>query len=374
MAVRKPTGALAQWGATTRPRSRLLGSVEQHLLTRPDEWRDYSVLHAGEIAKKDWCPRSSFLRLRHVDAGGSWTRPMNSFQLDNIFDEGHSIHDKWQGRLWDMGVLWGLFVCTVCGHQKEELAPEFCKPCGARRESLRYREVHLSDPEYRLVGHGDGEIWDDQGRVLLEIKSIGVGTIRSEAPRLLAEYTREVAGPKPKKILDMEALWRDLHYPFPSHLRQGWLYLWMRKLRTDLEPIDQIVFVYENKAIQAVKEYSVELDMEGVEAILDDCQSVIWALENDREPGCRNGRQAKACANCKVAEEEISGAARKGNAGRAPRPEREPVATTAAPSVGRTRIARRPDRSRGSGPDVDLGSVHSVGRLLGGSAGNGRRR
>jgi hypothetical protein len=49
---------------------------------------------------------------------------------------------------------------------------------------------------------------------------------------------------------------------------------------------DEIVFIYELKANQDYKEFSVKYDSEYVSAIFDHALDVVWAVDNDRPPAC----------------------------------------------------------------------------------------
>ena len=37
--------------------------------------------------------------------------------MENVFAEGHAIHAKYQTWLWEMGVLFGDWLCLDCGHR-----------------------------------------------------------------------------------------------------------------------------------------------------------------------------------------------------------------------------------------------------------------
>ena len=69
-------------------------------------------------------------------------------------------------------------------------------------------------------------------------------TLAFEAPRL---YQRYLDGQS------AEDIWFEINRPFPSHMRQGQLYLWMAW------PVyERIVFLYEFKPTQQAKEFVVE--------------------------------------------------------------------------------------------------------------------
>lgn len=384
-AARKAGGMLGRFAETKKTNQRLLPTVKQHLLSLPQGLdRSHHMLHVSELAKSDWCCRAAYLRIKAVRAGKPFVEETPSFQLDNVYSEGDRIHEKWQTWFWDMGVLWGLYSCTVCRTFWEDTAPKACagKKCRAPREALRYREVLLNDEGNLIVGHADGEIRDGGDPVLLEVKSIGAGTVRIEAPKMFAEYTRKWVDDDgvARSYLDHEALWRDLRRPFPAHLRQGVIYLYLRQLATQewgWPEMKKIVFIYEYKPTQAVKEFSIGPDDEWITEVLENCKDVVYALDNDEPPACKGGR--RLCKKCKSFDDkdhddsEPTVEARRGNGARKST-RRTSVAEDAEQAKRRTRVARRPDRSGRQRADEPARPANSLGGLLRGTASNGSNR
>lgn len=265
---------------TAKYETRILGAIQRHLLIRPADERDATVIHPSEMAKADWCPRATFFRLVEAPAKENGDGP--SFTLENIWAEGHDIHGKWQTWLWEMGLLRGVFHCNACSTDFEATAPELCRLCKAPRACLAYREVPLSSAKYRLGGHADGDIADDEDEALcplLEVKSIGVGTLRFESPKLLAKYTRKAFDDDgdERSLVDFETLWRDIRRPFPSHLRQCNLYMLMSGRKT-------MVVIYENKWNQQVKEFRIKYQPSIIRELLDACLDIQYGLESGRPP------------------------------------------------------------------------------------------
>jgi hypothetical protein len=238
------------------------------------------------MAKTGWCPRSTYFRILACrEAGDPFLKPAESVgvQLLNIFDEGHYIHDKWQKRLRDMGRLWGNWVCQVCDHRfKDQLYPGICSYCD--QEILIYREVPLRAEQYLISGHADGAIPDINS--LIEIKSVGTGTVRIEAPEI---FSKNSEGQK----IDLTGLWKDIEEPFPAHIRQGQLYLALCNLMG--LPFDQIVFLYEAKFNQGAKEFAVKYDPAIGNALLAQAEEIVKALDlKGPIPKCPTG----TCKDC----------------------------------------------------------------------------
>ena len=78
-----------------------------------DAGRDPTVIHPSEMAKDDWCPRATYLRI----ISGKWPPVKEKFDFvrENIFAAGNDIHTKWQDRIIDAGFpVWGDWKCRTC--------------------------------------------------------------------------------------------------------------------------------------------------------------------------------------------------------------------------------------------------------------------
>jgi hypothetical protein len=249
--------------------TRLFGDVERHLMRRPESTRRTDVLHPSEIIKNDWCHRYAFYLLN----GGKKQQEKPSLRLQNIFDEGHAIHAKWQNRFYEMGNLYGKFKCVYCKHENFGLSPKRCEKCDF--DNLEYDEVSLKDDSLRISGHTDGWIKGIGQDCLIEIKSIGAGTLRFEAPDLLMDAGNDVT-----------KAWKNIRRPFRGHLLQGQMYLELAKRMYGDEAPDEIVFIYELKADQSYKEFTIKANYEVVERVFNAAQKVLDAVDADSIPDC----------------------------------------------------------------------------------------
>lgn len=265
--------------------TRLLGDVERYLLKRPKGDRRTDVLHPSEIIKRDWCRRASFYLLK----GYPKIAPNPTLRMQVIFDEGHAIHAKWQSWFQDMGVLHGKFKCLSCKQMTWGTSPETCEACG-RKDLLEYAEVTLIDEELRIAGHTDGWIKGIGDDCLIEIKSIGPGTIRHAAPGIMAEAEG-----------DLGKAWGRITRPFPEHILQGQVYLeLMRRMGNE---VNEIVFLYELKMDQSFKEFKVKRDYELVAHVFEGAKKVVEAVEADVAPPCNNNLGGN-CPQCSPYKEE----------------------------------------------------------------------
>lgn len=266
--------------AKSKP-TRLLGDIERHLLQRPVGDRSTTVLHPSEMIKKDFCRRGSFFLL----SGHTKIAEKPQLRLQSIFDEGHTIHAKWQRWFQEMGVLHGKFQCSACDEITWGTSPEACEHCGAPWYKLTYDEVTLHDDALRIKGHTDGWIKGIGDDTLIEIKSVGPGTIRAEAPGLFMDANG-----------DFMKAWSSVRRPFSTHIMQGQMYLELMKRMGN--PVNEITFLYELKADQSYKEFSVKADFEIVRHVFDNAQKIVDAVEAGVAPECNNnpGGTCKQCA------------------------------------------------------------------------------
>jgi CRISPR/Cas system-associated exonuclease Cas4 (RecB family) len=263
-------------------KTRLVGDVERHLLARPLGDRATDVLHPSEIIKRNWCRRASYFLLK----GYPKIQERPNLRLQSIFDEGHAIHAKWQNWFYEMGNLHGKFKCLACGQITWGTSPSNCEHCDHTR--LEYAEVTLFDDALRIKGHTDGWIKGIGDDCLIEIKSIGPGTIRNEDPGLFLDSS------------DFMAAWKNVRRPFNSHLLQGQMYLELMK-RMGHE-VNEIVFLYELKADQDYKEFSIRADYELVRHIFENAEKVVKAVESNQVPVCNNN-VGGTCPQCTGYEE-----------------------------------------------------------------------
>ena len=249
------------------------------------------MLHPSEISHGDWCPRASYHRL----AGHTPVKetPSTHWQMQMIFDEGKEIHRKWQNRIWDLGRLKGQWYCWACGGSWWGTSPKKCKHCGAARPFLRYDEVPLTCDSLQMAGQADGL---DREEAVIEIKSVGVNTLRFEAPQLLKQHTYKFnVNGRNREFIDYDAVWQSIRVPFPSHIRQAHLYSFMGAPETE-------IFLYECKWNQRVKEMVVKYREERIADRLDWCRQIVHGLKDGTIPDC----PFDGCSDCQRYERSSS--------------------------------------------------------------------
>ena len=275
------------------PNEVILPPLRAHVVgefNRPNPDRGKHI-HVSELSRDDWCARRAWLRLSGEESDPV---PPLTWSTSNVFQEGSYIQRKYEDWFWEMGVLWGQFMCMDCGHRFFALSPESCEICDGR---LQYKEVPFTADEYMISGHIDMALILESGPVLVEVKSVGLGTIRIEAPWLYSGYSQGV------RTLDQ--LWGGVNRPFPTHRKQGGLYIVLAPSRVrGLEDATTIQFLYEFKANQEVKEFGLSAEKAEAEVshLLEEAKMVVDALRNDLEvkhPEWANP-EGKVCMACSM--------------------------------------------------------------------------
>jgi hypothetical protein len=268
----------------------VLPAMERHVMRKMGEAvspHSHDYMHPSDMSKPNWCGRHDFYRMTGVPPEKT-SQANPSFRMNNVFAEGHTIHDKYQDWLWEMGVLWGRFFCRACEKDFMALSPKACVWC--KSERLSYREVPLRRGGLMLIeGHADGAVHGlDDWNGLIEIKSIGIQTLRFEAPRLYNLYTDEG--------MTLEDIWWRINRPFASHIKQGMLYLWLAWPR-----YEEICFIYESKFNQATKEFVVSYNPSVIAPQLETAREVSQCVRTgfipDR-PVWAEDAQVKTCRSC----------------------------------------------------------------------------
>lgn len=286
MAEKKKTSQLSKFLETKKRETKIIGALERHLMSREPEHRPQDVLHPSDLVKKEWCALHAY----HALLGNYVaTSEKPNLRLQSIFDEGHAIHAKWQNWLAEMDVLYGRWECNKCGHITGNTSAPACV-LHWNDTTWTYKEVNLVSKKHRIFGHTDGWVKNLGEDALIEIKSIGTGTIRFEQPSLLAEADG-----------NLDVAWRNIRQPFYTHRLQGQIYLHLTHLMVEeglLESApDEIVFIYELKSNQDYKEFVVKYDPELVLPLFDKALDVAWAVDNNMPPAC-NIDPVNGCKRC----------------------------------------------------------------------------
>jgi len=269
MKAQKPqqvTGALKAFVDVSRKKTRVLGSLERHLIAKPrDLSRRTDVLHPSDMVKKEWCHRASYY---HLMGKAPVANRSMTLRTASVFAEGHAIHAKWQRWFQDMGTLYGKWYCIECGEM-------FFGGSDCHDGPLEYREVPLFYEPLRIYGHSDGILVNLGEPLMLEIKSIGAGTIRWEDPSLFMEHNG-----------DLDKAFAAIKAPFESHINQVQIYMKLAELlNLDVVP-QEAVLIYENKASQEPKEFVIPKSDFSVAPLFEAAAKIVEAVKNQTPPPC----------------------------------------------------------------------------------------
>lgn len=283
-----PNGALKKFLDAGKSTTRVIGKVERHVLSRPlDTSRPMDWLHPSAMVSKYWCHRTSYFNLLGLRA-----KPEDrSFKRELVFAQGHAIHDTWQSWFKEMGKLYGKWECAKCGFREWSTSPRKCLKCG--EDAMRYREVPLRNEKLRITGHADGWLKGFGDDLILEIKSVGVGTLLwLDRPGFME------AGQ------DFEKYWKNLRTPFESHISQVQLYMKLIEL-SDMDWVapQEAVVIYEAKPTQEVKEFIIKKDDWGIGHLIDAASMIVSCVESGTPPECNIGG-ARGCRQCQEFDNE----------------------------------------------------------------------
>lgn len=263
-------------GSTFRDPDKLISGVARHLMREEETDRRSDCIHPSEASHEGWCPRSTYYRIAGAQAEPIPRKMTFEIQLET----GSDAHKKWQGWFREMGILKGMWMCTWCRLLWEDTSPRSCPRCEHGEDLIVYAEVPVHNDHYLLAGNADGDVIWPGGNRLIEVKTIGTGTVRIEAPKMMEQFTFthvDIDG-KSHTVVDWYALWQAIRRPFPSHIRQGMIYDFCAGR-------EWMTFIYDPKFVTAYpKEFDIKFRLDIIEPILEECLRVKNALEAQRPP------------------------------------------------------------------------------------------
>lgn len=257
--------------------TRVLGSVERYLIAKPkDKSRRTDVLHPSDMVDPGWCHRASYFHLKGKEVVSNRTMTLG---LASVFEEGHAIHRRWQGWFQEMGNLYGKWYCQECDET-------FWGDVYCHEGPLQYEEVPLFYEPLRISGHADGWLIGFGDPLMLEIKSVGEGTLRWECPDLFAENN-----------YDFNKTWNALNAPFMKHIQQVQIYMKLAELIGYENYPKEAVIIYEAKPNQKHKEFVVPKSDFGISHMFEAAQKIVDCLKDNTPPACNV--KAEGCERCK---------------------------------------------------------------------------
>lgn len=210
-------------------------------------------------------------------------------RFERIFDNGHSVHARWQNYLDCAGVLRGYWRCAnpVCemvyGEEEpwgvfnpQRTIPGWACRCGNNKK-LIYEEVLIkSEDIYNFEGHCDAVV-DVRGTPEARGNHMDV---------FVVDF---------KTIKD--DMYSELIEPKHEHVIQTHIYMWVLNIHA-------AVVVYENKDTQALKECFVPRDEALIEKIKTQAVWLRGMLANRKLPTRPNGftRSKFPCRYCEFVE------------------------------------------------------------------------
>jgi hypothetical protein len=284
----RPSGTLKRLVDAGKRESRVVGSVERWLFALPkDNSRPTNVIHPSAMIKNDWCHRAEYFTIQGAEPAPSKYKASMKQLL--TFEEGHRIHARWQGWFSKMGRLKGKWKCDNCNIISSGVSLTECPLCNSKR--MVYREVPVSSPAHSISGHADGWLVGFGDDLLLEIKSVGEGTIRWEDPGLWIDNDKDFA-----------KAWAALKAPFQTHIMQAQVYLKLLEIMhegTGVPTPQEAIFIYESKATQEVKEFVVPKSDFGITELFEAAAMITQCVKDQTPPPC-NINASGSCQKCEV--------------------------------------------------------------------------
>lgn len=280
-----PSKAFKSFIDASKSNKRVLPSLERFVLSMPSDPRRTDVLHPSEMSKTDWCHRASYFLL----SGAQAEVKSYGFKTKMIFETGHRMHAMWQDMFYKHGTLYGNWRCVKCQFPfKNIIGFEICPNCQEGR--LEYKEVPVSSAEYRISGHSDGILVGYGEPLLLEVKTVGVGSFRYEKPDSFYSHNGDFA-----------KMWAEFDSPFMSHILQAQIYL--RLIESDpninYKP-KEIMFLYHGKPNDEVKELIIPKSNFGVDEVFEAAAKIVKAVEAGTAPNCNTPEKGKSdCQKCR---------------------------------------------------------------------------
>lgn len=279
----KPTGALKAFLAADKG-TRVIGKVEKHIISKPREFRASDVIHPSEMASASWCHRAQYFWLK-----GYAPKPeVMSLRRASIFGTGHAAHDMWQGWFKEMNQIKGLWYCY--SHDIEWFGLANDHEEGQCR--TKYNEVPVFFDPLRISGKADGWLVNFGDPLLLEVKTIGEGSIRWYAPDIA--YGNDN---------DFKKMWAAIKAPFLEHIHQAQIYMKLMELMGLPNAPQEALILYEAKGLHEHKEFVIQKSDWGIAELFEAAANIISAIDKGTPPLC-NINGVAGCPKCSTYTEE----------------------------------------------------------------------
>lgn len=236
-----------------------------------------------------WCAREAAYNILAAVSGDKvvYAKPAPSVSLR--FQAGHATHNWWQSRLLgEMGVLYGKWQCSKCGHVHGDndaliQMPKKCVQCGKGRHAIWFKEASIEIPASKVLGVKEEDLTDLE-KELFRIIGHYDGMLRIRGhPDMVAEIKSE----------DPE-LWKRRAGPESTHVIQGLIYAYA-------SGVDYVAVMYVNKSSYDVKTYRVggvkKVINEQFKKIRDIRKAVKTITPESLDRACPDSkhRRSKAC-------------------------------------------------------------------------------
>ena len=270
---------IAKAAKAKKSASSVISLIDTHLATRggDQDRRDFKF-HPSDLST-GFCPRAWLLYHYHPE-GLSERDGLINPRLWRIFGNGHGVHDRIQGYMRDIGILWGRYHNVRTGEEWWGFGYDLPEP----RQQWVYTEVPLRHDGDDIKGHTDGLLKLDTGKWVLEIKSIndyGFSWLQDEAKE---------PHQKQGRLYEHCLAWRRENIPHVDDF--------------DAEPIAGVIFLYESKNTQDLFEAEMPADPDEVDELMGELRPLMeiareW-IPGELMPACTCTKKKTICSSLEL--------------------------------------------------------------------------
>jgi hypothetical protein len=230
------------------------------------------------MASASWCHRAQYFWLK-----GHAPKPeIMSLRKASIFGTGHATHDLWQTWFKEMNQIKGLWYCYT--HDLEWFGLNGDHEDGNCK--TKYNEVPVFFDPLRISGKADGWLVNFGEPLLLEVKTIGEGSIRWYAPDIA--YANDN---------DFKKMWANTNAPFLEHIHQAQIYMKLLELMGQPNAPQEALILYEAKGLHEHKEFVIQKSDWGIAELFEAAANIISAIDRGAPPQC-NINGTEGCGKC----------------------------------------------------------------------------
>lgn len=272
----------------------IIPALEKYLIARADRDQD-RAFNVNAPSSAGRCLRQRYYSRTDVESDG-----ISDARVQRIFDNGTGFHERTQRYLLDQGIL-------------------------------LMDEIPLLDEDLNIQGHTDGLLEIGYGEcAIMELKSIkddGFKSLKEAKPEHKLQGLTYVHCTEKRRLrlhelypdmdsyIKSETARREYYAKFYQHLKDGRKHTREEKIKFQVDlhislddilygldkPVDKVVFLYENKNDQSLKEYTIKLDSTTEPLLIEElkkCSYLNECVKNKTTPNREFPKSSFQCRWC----------------------------------------------------------------------------